>query len=719
MGDNPMQSSQVSRGGATEEEAVQFSKRFLARGSCIAIVVGICVGAISLRAEPPEDEDAAPRDGAPRISRKPVDTPSTTKSAKEKSNAAQVEVYVPSVTSLVDAAKRSKTAVIYRVFSSLVAVPRDETGEGIDISHVLTLLTEISRWPDTSLEITTYTQDREGRPRWAVRVDWPLEALVVQLQALIQLEATGKLVKDLSLHQAESGEWRLELPDMVLAVLKKTKGGSLVLSAADVKPPEKIFGRKEVGDKKEKSLVYCRLNMEAGDDDSRGAGMLGQLSMLSDIRYSGMVDDAGLWQERFNLRWNAMLGLAIKQSLKKPETKFETPRDAMAAAVFSMVMAEGMADSLAGFRAGTIGARCGSDVAVSVIPGGGFLPLPDVFFQFRVRNPDGILKSVRKMMRDDAKARRADDKAPAWREDTIGNTAVFWKDPAADRNGGMSLITTRTVVFIEEPGADAGPDEKSTLVVAEIATMPDDAVSRWLERRGKSSTWERMPSAEGSSWEAVIHWATVYALVEPLLSVIGNMADDVSPLPGAKELAADLVESRVHLKIEYAGLDIRHKGPIPFGAAYVPAITAMSLSATADFGSEADRERVACRNLRTLYHHAKLFKKDYGRWPATVAELDGFVDFASHPYLLQLQPREDGFAANLVGMFATSSKPKVRREQGESVIDDTLFVIEGMDDEWRLAFKKDQFRHYETIYIDAEGEIHRVSRSFDSKETES
>lgn len=697
---------------------MQFSRRFWAHGSCIAIVIGFCVGSISLRAEPPEDESAT-TDDTPQVSKKPVEKSPTSKSSKDKANAAQVEVYVPSVTSLVDSAKRSKTAVIYRVFSSLVAVPKDETGEGFDISHVLTLLTEISRWPDTSLEITTYTQDREGRPRWAVRVDWPLEALVVQLQALLQLEATGKLIKDLSLQQSGSGEWRLELPDVVLAVLKKTKGGSLVLSAADVMPPEKVFGRKEGGDKKEKSLVYCRLNMEAGDEDSRGAGMLGQLSMLSDIRYSGMVDDAGLWQERFNLRWNAMLGLAIKQSLKKPGTKFESPRDALAAAVFSMVMAEGMADSLAGFRAGTIGARCGSDVAVSVVPGGGFLPVPDVFFQFRVRNADGILKSIRKMMREDAKLRRADDKPPAWREEKINNTTVFWKDPAADRNGGMSLITTRTVVFIEEPGEKAEPDEKSSLVVAEVATMPDDAVGRWLGRRSKSSAWEEMPSTDGSSWEAVIHWASVYGLVEPLLSVLGNMADDASPLPDATKLAADLVESRVHLKIEYAGLDIRHKGPIPFGAAYVPAITAMSLSATADFGSEADRERVACRNLRTLYHHAKLFKKDYGRWPATVAELDGFVDFASHPYLLQLQPREDGFAANLVGMFATSSKPKVRREQGEAVIDDTLFVIEGMDGDWRLAFKKDQFKHYETIYIDAEGEIHRVSRSSDSKETES
>lgn len=692
---------------------MQFLARFHVRPLCVAILIGLTASAMVLRAEPPEDDDATTAEDAPRVSRKPVDVDENTvaKNAKDKANAAQVEVYVPSVKSLVEAAKRSRTATIYRALSSLISVPRDETGEGFDITHVIALLTEVSRWPDTSLELTTYTQDREGRPRWAVRVDWPLEALVIQLQALIQLEATGKLVKDLSLNKSASGEWRLELPDMVLAVLKKTKGGSLALSTSELTPPEKVFGRKSDGDRKEKSLIYCRLNMEAGDEEDRGASMFGQLAMLSDIRYSGMVDKVGQWQERFNLRWNPMLGMAIKGSLKKAEANFDTPRDSLGAAVFNITMPDGMADALAGTDPGTIGPRCGSNVAVSVIPGGGFLPVPDVFFQFQIRNPDSIVKSIRKMMRQDAKRRREDDKPPAWREEKVGNTTIFWKDPAADRNGGMSVISSRSVVFIEEPaGGDTTENAKSRLVVAQVSTMPDQAVWRWLELRGKSNAWERLPSAEGSSWEAVIHWKSIYELVEPAMSVFANMDEDSSPIP-QNEILEALLESRLHLKIEYAGLDIRHTGPIPFGAAYVPAVTAMSLSQTSDFGSEADRERVACRNLRTLYHHSKLFRKDYGRWPATVAELDGFVDFASHPYLLQLQPREDGFAASLVGMFATSNKPKVRREQGEAVIDDTLFVIEGVDDDWRLSFKKDQFKNYETIYIDAEGEIHRVTRA--------
>ncbi|MEK6643197.1 MAG: hypothetical protein AABZ08_04755 [Planctomycetota bacterium] len=685
--------------------------------ACIGVVVGLGCTASVLFADPPED-DAAPSDSdAPRVSRKPADLNPTTKSSKDKANAAQVEVYVPSVRALVKAAQRSQTAKLYHALSSLISVPRDETGEGFDISHVLTLLSEVSRWPDTSLEFTTYTQDREGRPRWAVRVDWPVEALVIQLEALIKLEATGKLVKDLALRRTESGAWQIELPDVVLAVLKKTEGGSLVLSAADLSPSEKVFGRKTGGDSKEKSLIYCLLNMEAGDEDARQASMFGQLSMLSDIRYSGMVDEAGLWQERFNLRWNPFLGMAIKGSLKKLNAPFDTPKDALGAVAMHFASVDGLADSIAGLKPGTIGARCGSDMAVAAVPGGGFLPVPDVFFQFHARNPKGIIKSIRKMMREVAKARRADDKPPAWREEKIGDQLVFWKDPGADQTGGFSLISYRSVVFIEESAAvdDDEDSVKATLVIAEIATTPDEAVRRWRDLRSKTSAWERLPSSETASWEAVIHWKTMYGLAEPFLSVFGNLGEEAQSLPSATELESALVESRLHLKIEYAGLDVRHKGPLPFGAAYVPAITAMSLSQTAGYGSEADRERIACQNLRTLHHHAKLFRKDYGRWPATVAELDGFVDFASHPYLLQLQPRDDGFAANLVGMFAGSRKPKVRREQGEAVIDDTLFVIEGVEDDWRLAYKQDQFKDYTTIYVDAEGVIHRVSNTTNEK----
>src|SRR5205823_3332028 len=107
--------------------------------------------------------------------------------------------------------------------------------------------------------------------------------------------------------------------------------------------------------------------------------------------------------------------------------------------------------------------------------------------------------------------------------------------------------------------------------------------------------------------------------------------------------------------------------------------------------------------------HAKLFETDFGRWPANVAELEGYVDFDSHPDLLSLRPKEDSFAAGFVSMFTTHTT-KVRREEGQDLIDDGLYVIEGDGGDWCLRFRNDQFKQQKTICIDAKGEIHRVSK---------
>jgi hypothetical protein len=221
-----------------------------------------------------------------------------------------------------------------------------------------------------------------------------------------------------------------------------------------------------------------------------------------------------------------------------------------------------------------------------------------------------------------------------------------------------------------------------------------------------------VPSSEKAHWQARIHWRSIYDLVHPYLSTFACLSGDATLPPTSEEIADSLDDSEVNVRIEFNGLQVRHTGPIPFGAAYVPGVTIASLSASADPSSESARERVACRHLRVLYHHARLFKKDYGRWPATVAELDGYVDFAIHPYLLRLRPQERSLAENFVAVFTGEREHQSGDEEEEwEAIDDSLYVIDWTPEDWKLKFRDDQFKEYQTIYIDTEGNIHRVPKT--------
>jgi hypothetical protein len=51
---------------------------------------------------------------------------------------------------------------------------RQNADEELDVAAVLKLLRKPASWPDTSVVFTTFTQDRDGRPRWAITIDWPL-----------------------------------------------------------------------------------------------------------------------------------------------------------------------------------------------------------------------------------------------------------------------------------------------------------------------------------------------------------------------------------------------------------------------------------------------------------------------------------------------------------------------------------------------------------------
>lgn len=685
----------------------------------------------------PEDDGATPDEGATTDK----DDAGKTAAASEKPPASapadgptsrpaqgvtpRVEVYIPSMARLVDAARRSKSADLYQALSGLSKMPEKETDEDFDFGAALAILEQVAGWPDTSIIMTTYSQDRDGRARWAFRVDWPLAEAKTRVAELLALEATQRIIKDLKLAEQPDGGLRLELPDLVLAVFRDSGTGTLIASAADLDPPEEVFGR-ETGEtnskKKTPSLLYCRLNLEE-EDESAGPSPFAVISGIKDIRYAVTLNAEGLWSERVSVRWNPLVGMALKAAFKKLKDPFECPRDAYLVAAFNAGFSEGLADGLADLPPDTIGSRAGANMAFAAVPGTGFLPFPDLYYQFRTDARGKIIESIRAAIEKDTKDREEEDQPPAWQEVEIDGQPVFWNNPAADGSFGLMPVTYRTVIFFAadqakgDKATTTGPAEenRAMLIIAQTPTWADDCVRHWQELTASHKTRVSVPDTTQAHWQARINWYKVFDLLHPYLSMAAGLSQEGTAPPPAAELKESLRDAVIDLRIDYGGLQVRHVGPVPVGVAYVPVVAATSLESTADAGSEASREQTACQHLRVLYHHAKLFKNDYGRWPATVAELDGYVDFAINSHLLRLQPREEGFTAGLVSMFTAREGRKPRSVEEEAPkIDDTLYVIDWSPESWRLRIRDGEFTNYQTIAIDAEGALHRVPKAPDA-----
>jgi hypothetical protein len=622
----------------------------------------------------------------------------------------QVEVYIPSVAKLIDAARKSRTAEMYRALSSMIPAP-SESPEDFDVGAVLSLLNKTVTWPDSSIVFATYTQDREGRPRWALQIDWPLKEVHNRIREILDDENGRRLLKDVNLRTAENDSYRLELPDFVLAYLIPKGDHTIISSTSDLTLPQTVFGQTPPGAEKKsvrKMLVYCRLNLKdtTDEDDQQSASPFAMIGPFNDLRYGIGLNEQGLWSERLNLGWNPLVGFAIKSAVKKVAAVFDCPRDAYLNAAINVQTGGTLAEEIAGLPTGTLDGRIDDEMAVSVVPGTGFLPLPDVYFQFNASGSKRIIASIRKAIEKDDKDRQDEDTPIAWHEITVDGDTVFWKNDA-DGASGLIPASFRPVIFFEPPDDNQKPGGRRRLIVANTTTAPEDAVQRWLEIRSKHQALERVPSTKDAHWQLTVNWKQIYNLLQPYLAILTSGAEGSGPAPTVEELSSCLADSTIQLKIEMAGLDVRHVGPLPFGAAYVPAVTAMSLNSTGNPGSESERERIACSQLRVLYHHAKLFKADYGRWPANVAELDGYIDFRTHPYLLSLQPKDRSVVGNITSIFTARRGSKPRDDRNG--LDDSLYEIDVDASRWKLKIRKNEFVHYETIYINQDGEIKRVA----------
>lgn len=654
------------------------------------------------------------------VTRAADDTEGSKGSSDEKAESAvpQIELHIPTMKGLVEGARSSKTGRLYAALADVAAVPTDETGEGLDIGAIFKLLTEIGQWPDTSLTMTTYSQDREGRARWAICVDWSARELRSRIESLVKHEAASKLLKDVVIRDEKGAQWRVELSGVLLGVIKRHGSGSMLASSADLRPPETVFGQRAAGsgDGRRRSLLYCRLNLEAAEKEE-GSAFAG-FSAVKDVRFGMSVDAEGLWNERLNVTWNPLLGTVVKAALSKVERPFACPNESYLDAAFNLGML-GLPELLTGVDAGGLSDKLRGESALSVVAGDGFLPIPDIYWQFHARRKERVIEALRAHLKKDAERRRANEQDIAWRETEVEGETVFWRDPGADGPRGILPVTFRTVVFFSETRQEDAERRTPILVVAQTSTSAEDAVRRWTRRLEKRSAVSALPESKEIHWQARVRWERIYGLLQPYLSMLAGLAEGAALPPTAEALKGDLSDAQLNIRIEFAGLDVRHKGPIPLGVVYVPAVTAMSFESSGSPNSEAERERVACRNLRVLHHHAALFKKDFGRWPATVAELDGYIDFRSHPELLWLWPKQRSFLEGLTSGLLAKGGPEKKKgeEEEERAIDDSLYVIDWSPEEWRLAFREGEFKEYATIAIDAEGEIHRSPKTESKDET--
>ncbi len=663
----------------------------------------------------------------------PTDAPPA--DAKERLKP-EVEVYLPSVVRLIDASACSRSAALYRAFAGMFKPPEKETDESFDYAALLTLLDQIREWPDTSISLSIYAQDAEGRPCWAVRLAWPLEELRRRLATLIANEATRKVVGELSLapHKEHKEVYELSLPDVVLAVITGDARGCEIRSTFDLKsqptafeaPPPPSDGSNNSGEKSspeskddsdDRPLIQCLVS----------GSMIGGIPGLRDVRFEARVNARGLWDERWKLGWNPFVGLGAKALFGKVRRPFEFPRESLIAAAFNVESGRGMADAISGLRPGTLMEQVGDDLGFALLPGTGFLPAPDIFYIWNMRSIDKCVTAIRDLMEQDARKRREDDLPPAWIEEKVADRPIFWFNPAAERGSGISPINFRTVIFFETSNAEKGYEGR--LIVAQTSTAAVDTVRHWNQLRSAANVKEnkplKVPKTRNVHWQAIVHWRDLYALAQPWLSLMAGFTEGAELPPSVEELADALPDSVLDLRVEFAGLNARHVGPAPLGAAFVPAVASMALGKAADPTSEAAREQTACRNLRILHHHARLFHKDYGRWPATLSELDGYVDFQSHRYLLYLRPPNEGFLTGLSRLVRERQRAKEQAEkkksqdEGESGLDESLYVVRWSTDGWRLEIRPDEFKNWETIAIDADGTIHRVAKKSAPKDEKS
>lgn len=587
-------------------------------------------------------------------------------------------------------------------------------------------LRQIATWPDTALDLALYSPDAEGRPRWLVRLDWPAADVRARLEQLRASEAGKRLLEGLKLTPRDDGGLQLSAAGETLAfVLPTTGGGALICSHAELKPPATYYRGTEELEKGGPSLIVCRLNLTNTEKDSGATAMSG-FAFVNSVEYAGRVGDDGAFLEQVLVSWPPISGAGAKSVLREVKQTFFVPSLAFAALAIDSPIVPGAIEGMAGLDAGgggfalnfgaspeapggTLGSHVEPQACFTVLPGTGFFPVPDIVIQARVKKPDKLIDDIRDAIAERNREAVEREERPTWREAEVADRPVFWNTHAAG-GGGLAPASMRPVLFVAKE-RDAKDRQREFLVLAMVSTAPEDFVRRWLAlpRDEKRLFVPEQSKTEGQAW---LNWPQLYRWVSPYLNVVLSALEQRRLLPTSDELEGRLSPGWLTLDTRYSGLSASAKGPMPLGAFVIPALAEMALT---ESGANSDiaRERLAARRLKLFHYHARLFRKDIGRWPAEINELDGYIDFAGNPGLLRLAvSQRRGWDQWIEGLSKPREKPTddSRDDAAQRKDDKKLFVIEVRGDEWRLSVAPGTLDHLESLSIDQEGVIRRVEK---------
>lgn len=688
--------------------------------ACLAVGSGVVFAQIESVAQP-EAAPAEPPQVSPASDLSPERAPQVAKQSEDEAAGfkPRVELFIPSTEHLIRRTGESHLGGLLGHLSGLLSA-KVASGRGLTPEDWEALGNLLRDCRDTSVGLATFAPTTEGRPRWMIRVDWPLSELRDLINRIIALPALEDMLEGVTLAGSPNEGYELSIGDKIMAVIVAgPRGEGVILSDSELAPPESLYGSDversdPPGDTS--TLIYSRWNLTGTEKDS-GALFGTTISWVGNIRYQASVRRSGQWSERFGVSWNALVGAAAKAMIKRAKQSFHVPREAFAAVVVSSPLLQGMLDGVAGLDAGVlmgdlgglVGYRVGPEVCIAIMPGTGILPLPDAVFQTRCRHPSSVMAAIQRAITRANEQRRKDDLPQAWHEIRVDDRTVFYHDGRGEKPVGLSPATYRRVLFMNER-TDPKGRQRTFLNIAFVTTDVEAFVRRWSAPM-RNDQRVALPSAkvDGQGW---VHWEKLYDHLHPWLNLAIAGVDPGAVLPATSRIKSHLRDASITVKTQYTGMMIRHAGPFPIGAVYLPIVMANSLAADQSGSTDLSRERIACERLKLFYANAELFRKDVGRWPVRVAELDGYVDFQGNPWLLRLRRSSRGaLRANLLSLMTGDEEPEDEEDEIGAEIDDSLFEIDWKDEEWTLGVRSGTLDHLDALYINQRGVIHRAVKA--------
>ncbi len=646
----------------------------------------------------------------------------------------RIELVVPSVRQFVTEVTRSHAGVFVSQVRGILLDVAEGSADGVSSDAVAAVLSQVARWPDSSVEIVTFAPDWEGRTRWAIRLHWSLGDLYARAKSLLESEVGRELLIGVSILPGGGNGFVAKLGEAPLAFLMPGHGAtnSIIASHADLLVPETLF-RGNVEDGEVKPLVSAKLRLAGSEKDS-GATFLSSFSAVTAVDYQGHVSGTGDWVERIKVHWPPILGVGAKAVFSRVKQTFFTPGAAFGSFVVNSPMIPAMLDNVAGFgpqtmmsgpgqmevigdaMPGPIASQVGKTVSVTVLPGTGFLPAPDIVVQTRIRKPDKVMADLRLAAARVNSLFLDREKREPWYEVRVRDRLVLWSDSGSQSGFAMLPFVLRPVIFATQEKDGKGKD-RNLLVIAWTSTSPETFVRRWLAFP-RTKERQYLPTHRKTNGQAWINWKLLYQWVHPYINIGMSGASIESMWPSTDEVEGHLTDAFGAMKTSFSGLNISYQGPLPIGVMVLPGMLAASVAPDLSGGSDLARERLASQRLLVFFHHAKLFRKDFGRWPAEIGELDGYVDFAGNPGLLRLQLSSKKQWNDWIGdMFEAPEKSDEDEEdevEEELKIDDKLFVVKWGREKWTLGYAPKTLDHLESLFIDQDGKLHRVPNKQES-----